>query len=154
MARRGRTSPAEDFIVIASKLPWWSALLLAAVSYLALHAYSIQPIAISTAPGQAMNYLVPSILRGVASFGQYLLPMLFVIAAGLSWYKRSKKASLQSPILRTKIKTSQGASHQSPNCPVCSSAMLLREAKRGNNAGKSFWGCSNYPRCKGTRGAD
>ena len=34
-------------------------------------------------------------------------------------------------------------------CPVCASDMLLRTARRGKNAGGQFWGCSNYPKCKG-----
>lgn len=38
----------------------------------------------------------------------------------------------------------------SPNCPLCSSEMVKREAKRGRNAGQFFWGCSRYPHCKGT----
>lgn len=33
-------------------------------------------------------------------------------------------------------------------CPKCGSSMVWREAKRGTNAGQSFWGCSNYPKCK------
>lgn len=36
-------------------------------------------------------------------------------------------------------------------CPRCGSAMVRRTARRGRNAGGSFWGCSKYPRCKGTR---
>jgi len=37
-------------------------------------------------------------------------------------------------------------------CPSCSSAMVRRVAKRGNNAGKPFWGCTRYPAgCRGTR---
>lgn len=38
-----------------------------------------------------------------------------------------------------------------PLCPRCHSAMRLRTATKGNNAGHKFWGCSKYPRCKGTR---
>ena len=34
-------------------------------------------------------------------------------------------------------------------CPVCASDMLLKTARRGKNAGGQFWGCSNYPKCKG-----
>lgn len=33
-------------------------------------------------------------------------------------------------------------------CPKCGSAMVLRTARRGANAGKQFWGCSAYPSCK------
>lgn len=36
-------------------------------------------------------------------------------------------------------------------CPKCGKAMVLREAKRGANAGNKFWGCSTYPKCKGIR---
>ena len=38
-------------------------------------------------------------------------------------------------------------------CPICNSPMALRTAKRGKNAGQSFWGCSRYPECRGTRPA-
>jgi restriction system protein len=37
-----------------------------------------------------------------------------------------------------------------PNCPRCSSPMVKRTAKRGDNAGSEFWGCSQYPSCRGT----
>ena len=40
-----------------------------------------------------------------------------------------------------------------PACPICQSAMEKRIAKRGANAGNAFWGCSQYPACKGTRSA-
>lgn len=35
-----------------------------------------------------------------------------------------------------------------PLCPKCHVPMVLRTAKYGNQAGKSFYGCVNYPRCK------
>jgi len=38
-----------------------------------------------------------------------------------------------------------------PACPICHSAMEKRIAKRGANSGNAFWGCSQYPACKGTR---
>jgi hypothetical protein len=33
-------------------------------------------------------------------------------------------------------------------CPKCGSDMVLRTAKKGVNAGKQFWGCSAYPKCR------
>jgi restriction system protein len=36
-------------------------------------------------------------------------------------------------------------------CPTCGANMVERTAKRGANAGNSFWGCSNYPTCRGVR---
>lgn len=37
-----------------------------------------------------------------------------------------------------------------PPCPQCGKAMVLRTARTGKNAGQQFWGCSDYPKCKGT----
>jgi restriction system protein len=36
-----------------------------------------------------------------------------------------------------------------PVCPQCGMAMVRREAKQGKFAGRSFWGCGNYPKCAG-----
>ena len=38
-----------------------------------------------------------------------------------------------------------------PSCPICSKPMARRVAQRGVNAGGQFWGCTEYPACKGTR---
>lgn len=32
-------------------------------------------------------------------------------------------------------------------CPKCEAEMVLRTAAKGTNVGKTFWGCSRYPRC-------
>jgi len=41
-----------------------------------------------------------------------------------------------------------------PMCPKCGSAMVIRTARRGTNAGNQFWGCTKFPTCKGTRACD
>lgn len=41
-----------------------------------------------------------------------------------------------------------GANAPSPSCPMCGATMVRRIAKNSN---KAFWGCSNYPKCRGTR---
>jgi hypothetical protein len=41
------------------------------------------------------------------------------------------------------------SANQSPRCPKCDSEMILRTAKSGANAGNQFWGCSQYPNCRG-----
>lgn len=43
------------------------------------------------------------------------------------------------------------ATGASTKCPVCSSGMILKRARRGVHAGGQFWGCSRYPSCKGIR---
>ncbi|MFH0979949.1 MAG: topoisomerase DNA-binding C4 zinc finger domain-containing protein [Planctomycetota bacterium] len=38
-----------------------------------------------------------------------------------------------------------------PACPKCQSPMVRRTAGKGPNAGLEFWGCSGFPKCRGTR---
>ena len=40
-------------------------------------------------------------------------------------------------------------SREIPLCPRCGRKMVKRQAKNGPNAGRSFWGCPNYPVCRG-----
>jgi ATP-dependent DNA helicase RecQ len=37
-----------------------------------------------------------------------------------------------------------------PKCPKCGADMQSREARRGKNAGGKFYGCTQWPNCKGT----
>ncbi|MGI5935357.1 MAG: NERD domain-containing protein [Oscillospiraceae bacterium] len=34
-------------------------------------------------------------------------------------------------------------------CPKCGAPMILRKAMKGPNAGKEFYGCANFPKCRG-----
>lgn len=43
-------------------------------------------------------------------------------------------------------------SQESMKCPLCGGRLVQRTAKRGERAGKPFIGCSNYPKCRYTRG--
>lgn len=43
----------------------------------------------------------------------------------------------------------QDEQNLAPSCPKCGAGMVQRTAKSGANAGNSFWGCPNYPQCRG-----
>ena len=43
------------------------------------------------------------------------------------------------------------AQAKAPDCPRCGKPMALRTARKGPNAGKSFWGCPDFPACQGAR---
>jgi ssDNA-binding Zn-finger/Zn-ribbon topoisomerase 1 len=34
------------------------------------------------------------------------------------------------------------------NCPQCGGELVKRIARKGPNAGKEFFGCRNYPKCR------
>lgn len=38
---------------------------------------------------------------------------------------------------------------ESPKCPRCKKAMVKRSAKKGKTIGNEFWGCTDFPKCKG-----
>ncbi len=40
-------------------------------------------------------------------------------------------------------------SDQPPACPNCGKPMVKRTARQGSKAGRSFWGCTAYPDCRG-----
>ena len=68
------------------------------------------------------------------------------------------RASLDGKGRRSDPRVVDGAAASAPStvpsCPTCSQPMVLRKAKRGANAGGSFWGCSAYSQgCRGTRPA-
>jgi hypothetical protein len=58
----------------------------------------------------------------------------------LSAYLSGKQMSNEQP---------EPIEESSPRCPKCGSEMVLRTAKRGDNQGGKFWGCSRYPECRG-----
>jgi four helix bundle suffix protein len=51
---------------------------------------------------------------------------------------------------RVRYERRELADNEAPACPLCGSVMRRRTARRGRNAGKDFWGCSQYPDCTGT----
>lgn len=46
-------------------------------------------------------------------------------------------------------KSSEQSAELAPRCPKCEQPMVRRTARRGANAGREFWGCSEFPRCRG-----
>ena len=46
------------------------------------------------------------------------------------------------------------AQEVAPQCPKCSGAMVLRTRRKGSTTGQKFWGCTDYPACRGTRRID
>ena len=45
--------------------------------------------------------------------------------------------------------SSEEITEPAPKCPKCEQPMVRRTARRGANAGRGFWGCSEFPRCRG-----
>lgn len=52
---------------------------------------------------------------------------------------------------RIEARKIQATAEGAPSCPLWGKPMLKRMQKRGQNQGREFWGCSDYPRCTGIR---
>jgi predicted RNA-binding Zn-ribbon protein involved in translation (DUF1610 family) len=61
---------------------------------------------------------------------------------------QAARAGIRKGASATGAQVGSGASALA--CPACGSAMVKRVAKRGANAGNAFWGCSEFPKCRGT----
>lgn len=285
MARKSKSSPIEDITNLVALMPWWAGVALAVIAYFWIHSVATTAVVMSTVPGQIHQSALSSVWKGLATVGQYILPLLCLIGAAMSAYRRSQRKSLatnvsnstatdaldgmtwqefellvgesfrlqgyqvletggggadggidlvlrkggekflvqckqwkaltvgvtvvrelygvmaakgatggfvvtsgkftndakefskgrnvqlidgpallkmirsaeanrerQEPTLHATAPTSTPTSNAAaPACPVCSKAMAQRTAKKGPNAGQSFWGCSGYPSCRGTR---
>ncbi|MDM0106523.1 restriction endonuclease [Variovorax sp. J22R24] len=287
MARRKKSSPAEDLIDLVARLPWYVGVVLAVVGYVLLHRIAAAPL-VAFKPGDLSGAMVGGVGRGLASVGQYILPLICLAGAAASAWRRRMRRSLVTsatrsdapsvldgmswrefemlvgegfrvqgyaveendtpgpdggvdlvlrksgerylvqckqwrafkvgvPVVRelygamaamgaaggfvvtsgqftaeaqefasgrnvrlidgaklhqllkqakaatsaaqTKPDREAGRSSGSgtgsanvsaPSCPRCAQAMVRRTAKKGANAGQQFWGCSDYPRCRGT----
>ncbi len=102
MARRKKTSPAEDLIDLVAMLPWWAGVGLALVSYLLLHRVASQAVLAPALPGQMGAMLTQTLWKTLATFGQYLLPVVCLGGAGLSAWRHKERKNLVVGVTQSK----------------------------------------------------
>ena len=102
MARRRRTSPAEDLMDIVAMLPWWAGVALAAVSYLVLHRMAGQEVVAATKLDEMGTMVTQTLWKTLATFGQYLLPLICLAGAGISAWRRRERRKLIADVGQSK----------------------------------------------------
>lgn len=102
MARRGKTSGAEDLMNIVAKLPWWAGVALALVSYLLLHRVASQQVVAATQPGQMGAMVTQTLWKTLASVGQYIVPLICLAGAGMSAWHRKARQHLVTDVAQSK----------------------------------------------------
>ncbi len=96
MARRKKSSPAEDVIDLVALLPWYVGVVLAVVAYIVLHRIAMAPL-VAIKAGDVGGAMIGGIGRGLASVGQYILPLLCIAGAAISaWRRRTRSALVDS----------------------------------------------------------
>ncbi|WP_296255850.1 MULTISPECIES: restriction endonuclease [unclassified Pseudomonas] len=96
MARK--TSNLQALIHLASKLPWWISVLLAALSAFWLHSIAVAPMPTTFDPQHFDKALTASVLRGIATFAQFFVPIIFVGGAIASIVGRRKRRNLLTSV--------------------------------------------------------
>ena len=97
MARRKQDDGLPEAVVeLTSLMPWWIGVALAVVSYLWLHSIATKPLTATLQPGHEGNFAVLAIWHGLATAGQYVLPFLLLLGAGISAYKRHRAKHLHA----------------------------------------------------------
>ena len=80
--------------------------------------------------------------KPIKLLGEKFLAQILMLA-------RDKRAIPEISIERT---TEQKPLSASSQCPKCGSALIVRKAKKGKNAGREFIGCAGFPKCRYIRG--
>jgi restriction system protein len=93
MGRR-RTSVADDLMELTSRVPWWVGVLLALVSFAVLRSIAAQPVTIDP---KAPSFL-GVFFKGLATVGQFALPIIFLAGAVMSAFKRQRAGKLLSSV--------------------------------------------------------
>jgi four helix bundle suffix protein len=73
------------------------------------------------------------------------------IQSQLENFKQQGGFTENMTVERLEARKNQAASAGAPLCPKCGKQMLKRTQKKGQQQGREFWGCSNYPHCDGIR---
>ena len=98
MARRRKSSPADDLFDLVALLPCWGGVALGLAAFLVLHGIAGQQVTISAAPGQLGPAITATLWKSLATFGQYLLPFICLIAAIASALGRRKRQALVTTV--------------------------------------------------------
>ncbi len=94
MARR-KSGIVEVLLEMTAALPCWTGVSFAVIAYAVLHHYaSIEMPTSAAVPGQIGHIFVEQMGGTLAYYGQYILPLLFLVGALASILKRHKRKGL------------------------------------------------------------
>jgi restriction system protein len=87
---------------LVAMLSWWAGVALALVSYLLLHRVASQEVVAATQPGQMSVMFTQTLWKTLASFGQYIVPLICLAGAGMSAWQRKVRQDLVTDVAQSK----------------------------------------------------
>ena len=98
VARRRKSGLFSDLVEIFAKLPWWLGVALAVIAYVFLHRAAVQAVPLGFQSGRVGGIAVHTIWKTFAGVGQYLIPALCLIGAGVSAWRQRHRQSLVADV--------------------------------------------------------
>ena len=111
MARKKRSSVLEDLLEIVSWFPWWVGVAIAILGYLLLQRLAIPAPVTSVQPSAMAEALMQSVITGSAKIGQYLVPMIGLLGAVISFSRRKQRNTLLTGVAQAQ--SAQALDHMS-----------------------------------------
>jgi restriction system protein len=102
MARKKKTSPLEDMMDLVALLPWWGGVAIAIIGYLVLHRMAAPVKVGAVQPGQVSQLMTTSIITALATVGQYLVPLVGLAGAAMSFRRRKQRETLITDVAQSK----------------------------------------------------
>lgn len=133
----------ESILNLLAECPWWVSVLVSGATFVFLR-YILPSIDFGSI---AANSFAKG-LSGAAPMVALVLLLPASIAA-LNSFSRKRRRNSQKPSSKVPLQTTSRSV-----CPKCGSEMVLRTVRTGPNPGLKFWGCSNYPKCRFSKGLD
>lgn len=162
-SRKSDGFDVEAFFELLLIAPIWFGPIIAFVVFAFLY-WLIPSLGTPSGPdydgAKVISVMVVGMSTAAAPYVAGVVLLLWAIAEATKWFKRDSRSSITRMFEEAEDEQSRQGEHatqgtsahdSAPSCPRCSATMTLRTAKRGANTGSQFWGCPNYPRCKGTR---
>jgi restriction system protein len=98
MARKRKTSPLEDMLDLVSLMPWWAGVAIAAIGYVVLHRMAAPVQVTAVQPGQVSHLMTQAVTAGLATAGQYIVPLVGLVGAAMSYFRRKQRAALVTDV--------------------------------------------------------
>ena len=92
----------DDMLDLVSMLPWWAGVVIAVIGYVVLHRMA-SPVQIAAAqPGQVGNVITHTVISGLATAGQYIVPLVGLVGAVMSFFRRRQRTALVTEVAHAK----------------------------------------------------
>ena len=102
MTRKRKSSPLEDMLDLVSLMPWWAGVAIAVIGYVVLHRMAAPVQVTAVQPGQVSHLVTQTVISGLATAGQYIVPLVGLVGAAMSFFRRKQRTALLTDVAQAK----------------------------------------------------